>query len=146
MKSKFHFRCVIACLLAFALLLSSAFAASEPSGRIAVELTFLKANPGQREQLKAFIVANWFAMDKSAKEQGLMRSYTVLDTGTDEGPWNVVVMVTYHNDQGYDGIKEAFEKIRRAHKTVLIEGKSLRELGTVVETKRVFGDSVQALP
>lgn len=112
-------------------------AATQPSRR-AVELTFLKSLPGQRENLRAFIVANWFAMDRIAKEQGLMDAYTVLDTGSDEGPWNVLVSVTYRDERGYEGIVEAFEKIRAAHKTVRIDGKGLRELGTIVESKKVF--------
>lgn len=112
--------------------------------RRAVELTFLKANPGLREQLKSFIVLNWFAMDKIAKEQGLMSAFTVMDTGTDEGPWNVVVSVTYRDERGYDGIAEAFEWIRRAHTPVRVEGKSLRDLGSVVESKRVFENPAHA--
>ena len=57
-----------------------------PQNRRAVELTFLKSTPGQREPLKQFIVRNWFAMDRIAVQQGLMRSFTVMDTGTDDGP------------------------------------------------------------
>ena len=112
--------------------------ASTTTDRRAVELTFLKSNPGEREQLKSFIVLNWFAMDKIAKEQGLMSAFTVMDTGTDEGPWNVLVSVTYMNEKGYEGIAEAFEKIRRAHTTVRVGGKALRELGSIVESKRMF--------
>lgn len=59
--------------------------AAPPVERRAVELTFLKSKPGQREQLKTFIIRNWFAMDRIAKEQGLLSTFTVMDTGTDEG-------------------------------------------------------------
>lgn len=107
-------------------------------------MTFLKSNPGEREQLKTFIVLNWFAMDKIAKEQSLMSAFTVMDTGTDEGPWNVLVSVTYPNEKGYEGITEAFEKIRRAHVTVRVGGKGLRELGSIVESKRVFENPAHA--
>jgi hypothetical protein len=118
--------------------------ASSTTDRRAVELTFLKSNPGEREQLKSFIVLNWFAMDRIAKEQGLMSAFTVMDTGTDEGPWNVLVSVTYMNEKGYEGIAEAFEKIRRAHTTVRVGGKALRELGSIVESKRVFENPAHA--
>ena len=53
--------------------------------RVAVELTFLKALPAERERLVRFIELNWFEMDRIAVEQGLMREYRVLDTGEDEG-------------------------------------------------------------
>lgn len=117
-------------------------AAAPPATR-AVELTFLKANLGQREQLKTFIQLNWFAMDKRAKEQGLMHSYTLLDTGTDEGPWNLIVSVTYMDEKGYEGIDEAFEKIRGAHTLVRVNGKSLRELGAIVDSKRLYETPVE---
>jgi hypothetical protein len=132
-------------LLAGGLALGTASAAEAPTAKDrAVELTFLKAKPGERENLKRFIVLNWFAMDKVAKEQGLMSAFTVMDTGSDEGAWNVLVSVTYPNEKGYDGIASEFEKIRRAHSTVLVEGKALRDLGAVVETRRVFENPAHA--
>ena len=82
-------------MLAGVFLLAAATSAEVPRdpNRRSVELTFLKSLPGQRENLKQFIVLNWFAMDKKAKEQGLMDAFTVVDTGTEEGPWNVLVTV-----------------------------------------------------
>jgi len=109
--------------------------------RHAVELTFLQAAPGQRENLKRFIELNWFAMDRIATERGLMTSYRLLDSGTDEGPWQLIVIVTYPDERGYDGIRAEFEKIRQAHTVVPVDGKALRDLGRVVETKRLFADS-----
>jgi hypothetical protein len=111
--------------LAAAVGLAGAGRAQLPAqGPRAVELTFLKSKPGQRGQL--------------------MSAFTVLDTGTDEGPWNVLVSVTYMDEQGYPGIEEAFEKIRSAHTTVLVDGKGLRELGSIVDSKRLFEDPAHA--
>ncbi len=104
----------------------------------AVEMTFLKSQPGQRDNLRKFIVANWFAMDRIAQSRGLIHDYKVFDSGTDEGAWNVVVATTYTNAAGYAGIAEAFEQIRRAHKTVAIEGKTIKELGTVVQSATLY--------
>lgn len=132
------FRTLLLLLVLALPVLNSASAASASPNKRAVELTFLKSNPGQREQLKAFIVANWFAMDKIAKQKGLIASFTVLDSGTDEGPWNLLVSTTYLNDKGYDGVAEAFEKIRLAHKTLRIEGKTFEDLGAVVDSKKLF--------
>lgn len=106
--------------------------------RRAVELTFLKALPGERERLRRFIVANWFEMDRVAKLQGLMDEYRLLESATDDGDWHVLVMVSYHDDRGYEGIAEAFERIRRAHATVRIDGKGLRELGTIVLSRKTL--------
>lgn len=107
-------------------------------GRRAVELTFLLSKPGDRERLRQFIVLNWFAMDAIAKERGLMRAYTVMDTGTDEGEWNVLVAVTYADARGYEGIAAEFETIRRAHRVIPVDGRTLRELGSIVKTTRVY--------
>lgn len=106
--------------------------------RVAVELTFLKALPGERERLVRFIELNWFEMDRIAVEQGLMREYRVLDTGEDEGDWNVLVEVVYRDERGYAGIVEAFERIRAAHPTVLVDGKSLPALGKIVSSRRTY--------
>lgn len=132
-------------LLLTALTATPALAEPPPATRRAVEMTFLKSAPGSREALKQSIVANWFAMDRIAQAQGLMDSYTVLDTGTDDGVWNLLVSVTYRDERGYEGIREAFERIRAAHPTVLIDGKTLRELGSVVESRKLYED-VPAAP
>jgi hypothetical protein len=142
-----------AAIAAVAILLATASTAraSEPAGasvaaptaakaKRAVEYTYLKSLPGERENLKRFITANWFAMDAIAVSQGLMVSYQLLDTGNDDGPWNVVVAVTYPNSLGYSSIAPQFEKIRRAHQTVLIDGKGMRDLGKVIETRPLFED------
>ena len=120
------------------LLISVSVCAAATQEKRAVELTFLKSNPGQRPSLRAFIVANWFAMDKAAKDQGLMSASTVFAAGSDERTWNLLVAVTYMDERGYEGIAEAFEKFRRAHATVRVDGNTLRELGAIVESKKVF--------
>jgi hypothetical protein len=112
-------------------------AANSPPTR-AVELTFLKSLPGQRENLRRFLVANWFAMDAIAVKQGLMTGYAVMQTETDDGLWDTLVAVTYTDARGYAGIAEAFERIRSAHKTQLIEGKPLAELGRIVDSKKLL--------
>jgi hypothetical protein len=67
-----------------------------------------------------------------------MRDYRVLDTGSDEGAWNVLVEVTYRDERGYAGIAAEFEAIRAAHTTVPIDGKDLRALGRIVESRKTY--------
>ena len=62
----------------------------------------------------------------------------VFDSGNDEDPWNVLVSTTYTNAAGYAGIAEEFEKIRREHQTLAVDGKSLKELGAVVASVTVY--------
>jgi len=101
-------------------------------------MTFLKSQPGQRDNLRKFIIANWFAMDRIAQSRGLIHDYKVFDSGNDEDPWNVLVSTTYTNAAGYAGIAEEFEKIRREHQTLAVDGKSLKELGAVVASVTVY--------
>lgn len=131
--------------LSLTALLAAPAVAEPPAARRAVEMTFLKSTPGAREALKQYIVANWFAMDRIAQDQGLMAHYTLLDTGTDDGAWNLIVSVTYRDERGYEGIREAFERIRAAHQTVLIGGRTLRELGSFVESRKLYED-LPAIP
>jgi hypothetical protein len=113
-------------------------ASSTAENKRAVEFTFIKSLPGKREQLVRYIDANWFAIDSIAVKQGLMRSYRMLDSGDDAEPWNIVVMVTYQDAGGYEAIKTKFEEIRKAHTKVLVDGMDFRELGRVVESRKLL--------
>jgi hypothetical protein len=104
----------------------------------AVEWTFLKAKPGKREALRDFIIRNWFAMDERAVRAGLMRSYRLLDSKTDDGPWDLAVEVEYFDGRGYEGIKERFDAIRAEHVVQPVDGNVLRDLGAVVGSRRLY--------
>lgn len=100
-----------------------------------VTQTYLRATPGKRAALIAYIQANWFAMDHIGVQQGLFTSYALLERADDEtADWDVIVAVGYPTAQGHDapGVVEAFRKIRAAHREIKIEGQSLAELGTIV--------------
>jgi len=106
--------------------------------RKTIEMTFIQPREGQLRNTKEFIEKNWFAMDKIAKERGLMESYELLENHSDEDNWKLIVKVTYPSESGYEGVKETFEKIREQHNTVLVENKSFRELASVVKSIRVY--------
>ncbi len=104
--------------------------------------TYLKATAGNRESLRDFVEKNWFAMDAIAVERGLFKSYRLIENITEAdtpgGPeWDFIVAVEYFGDQTYSDIRQAFEEIRSRHETVLVEGKSLRDLGRIVRSERV---------
>ena len=101
--------------------------------------TYLKAEPGHEDRLYKFIKKNWLAMDSMAQTQGLLKSYRLLKNGNKENTaWDVVVVVEYADERGYEGIKDAFEKIRQAHQRVLIDGKGMPELGRVVKSENLI--------
>jgi hypothetical protein len=132
------------CILAWPALVLSTPAQSPPAihagtndARV-VTMTYLKSAPGKLGQLERYVRANWFAMDKVAVERGLFLNYMWLDTGTDEGPWNAIVMVTYRDAQGFAGIERDWSEIKAAHREVLIDGKTQADLGRVVESREFF--------
>lgn len=103
-----------------------------------VTMTYLKSAPGKLNQLERYIRANWFAMDELAAKRGLFVSYLWLDTGSDEGPWNAIVMVTYRDAKGFAGITKEWSEIKAAHREVLIDGARQADLGRVVESREFF--------
>ncbi len=104
--------------------------------------TYLKAHSSQQAQLRRFIEENWFVMDEKAVEQGLFKSYKLIENLSSsptsaEPEWDFIVGVEYFGDQTYADIADGFERIRNDHDTVLVEEKNLRELGSVIRSERV---------
>lgn len=110
---------------------------ARPLSRV-VTLTYLKSEPARLAHLERYIRANWFEMDAAAVEQGLFVSYEWVDTGTDSADWNAIVIVTYNDEKGFEGIEARWAPIRSSHKEVFPDGLTIRELGRVVETKTLF--------
>ncbi len=130
--------------LALALALASltpAALATPPEAPIAkaptrhITQTYLRAAPGKRAALIAYIERNWFAMDRIGIRQGLFTSYALMERADSEpADWDVIVTVGYPTAQGHDapGVADAFKKIRAAHREIKIEGQGLAQLGTIV--------------
>ena len=111
---------------------------ASPTQARVVTMTYLKSEPGKLDQLERYVRANWFAMDAEAVRQGLFVSYEWLDTGSDDGAWNALVMVTYNDERGFAGIEQRWAAIKAAHKERRINGAGMKQLGRVVETKTLF--------
>jgi hypothetical protein len=116
--------------------------AAEPvaaSQTLIVERTYLKALPDKRDALAKFIIANWFAMDQVAVEQGLFTSYRLYENLDADADWDFEVSVGYPNADGYENpaVQTRFTEIRKRHQTILIDGQSLQDLGTIVRSGRV---------
>jgi hypothetical protein len=104
-----------------------------------IERTYLKAASGQREALAKFIVANWFELDRIAKERGLFTQYRLSENLDPLAAWDFEVAVGYPNADGYQNtdVQVRFGEIRKAHKTILIDGRGLNELGSIVRSDRI---------
>lgn len=97
--------------------------------------TYLRAAPGKRAALIAYIDRNWFAMDRVGIDQGLFTRYALMQRADDtDADWDIIVTVGYPTARGHDapGVAEAFNMIRAAHREIKVDGLGLKELGTIV--------------
>ena len=86
------------------------------------------------------MIRKWLAMDSIAKNQQLIEDYALWQNKTENSDWDFIVFVQYKNEQGYEGIAAAFEKIRSEHKKVLIQNKDLKQLGRISKSESVLTD------
>lgn len=107
-------------------------------------LTYLKANKGQKTNLKLFLEKNWLAMDKIAVNQGLFNDYEMIvnTVEDDKQTWDFIVAVEYFTKGAYADIAEKFELIRKEHKQVKVENLGFSELGKVVKSETVTKTSI----
>lgn len=113
--------------------------AASPRPTVVVEQTLLKALPGKADALGRFLAANWLVMDQQALDQGLFTGFWLARSAPGFEAWDYAMQVGYPTAQGYDdpATAKGFEAIRKAHKTVLIEGEGLAELGRIVGSQRL---------
>ena len=104
----------------------------------AIELTLLRSLDPDPERAVQFIKSNWFAMDAVAQARGLMTFFNLHVDPTPNEDWNLAVQVGYPNERGFDSIRTEWAEIVAAHKTVLIDGKRLVELATILGTRRLL--------
>ena len=135
---RFSFTTLVSIGLTLLIIAGSQAALAGPTPARVVTMTYLKSEPGKLDQLELYVRSNWFVMDAEAVRQGLFVSYEWLDTGSDDGAWNALVMVTYNDERGFAGIEQRWAAIKAAHKEVRINGAGMRELGRVLETKTLF--------
>lgn len=104
--------------------------------------TYLKANAGQHENLRVFLEKNWLAMDSVAVAQGLINKYELIENldavNNSSAEWNFIVAVEYFTSATYADIADKFEVIRKQHQTIKIEGKTLKELGSILKSETVI--------
>lgn len=101
-------------------------------------LTYLKSIDREKDNLKDFLKRNWFVMDSIAKQQNLIEHYALWENPTSNQDWDLIVHVVYKDEKGYEGIANAFEKIRSTHKKILINNKDLKQLGNIVKSETVL--------
>jgi hypothetical protein len=115
--------------------LPAAAAATGSRPIVVEEWTFLKSTDEKPDQLAAFLVANWLAMDRIAIDQGLFGNARLLQG--DGADWNLAIVVGYFSAGGYDDVRAGFEAIRSRHVLVQPHGRTLAQLGRIVGSRRL---------
>jgi hypothetical protein len=100
------------------------------------EATLIKAAAEKKQRLIQFIQRNWFAMDAIAVREGLMSSYKLFDNQNAQADWDLLVLVGYPKPEGYEGIRNEFEKIRQNHVTIPVDGLEFKQMGQVIRSER----------
>jgi hypothetical protein len=111
--------------------------------RRAVTMTHIHALPGQRENLKRYILTNWFAIDAAAVRAGLMKSFAIWEKEKDSGAesWDFIVVDTWCDERGHDGVSSQFALFSKAHRSIAVEGKHFEQLGRRGESKSMIEES-----
>jgi hypothetical protein len=139
---KYHFFMMRVGCIVFCLFFCFQLAAQQRAGEgdaITWTYTYLKAKAGQRASLKNYLEKNWFAMDSVAVKNHLIKSYELIQNLSEESDasWDYIVAVEYFTRDTYDAIAQPFEEIRKKHTTVLVNGLSFKDLGTIVRSEKV---------
>lgn len=106
----------------------------------AVNLTYLHASPGQRENLRRYIHKNWFAIDAKAVRAGLMKSYALWESAASDASegWDFIVVDTWCDIRGYEGVSSKFSALSKSHKSIPIDGKHFEQLGRRGDSKELI--------
>lgn len=101
--------------------------------------TYLKANKGQKDNLRVYLEKNWFVMDNLAVKQGLFNDYELIENANkdENSEWDFIVAVEYFTSGTYADIAEKFEIIRKEHKTVNVNNLGFKDLGKIVKSETI---------
>lgn len=124
----------LATVMASDLALSRATSPSEgSSSSIVWQLTFLKAEAGQRDRLERFITLNWFGPDDRARQRGYISGFQLLRGSQTDTSWDLVVVDIFPDPDVHAKARERYRnEIMPAHKTQLVDGYDFASLGRIV--------------
>jgi hypothetical protein len=125
---------VMATVIGFASALSGDTSPEErSSSSIVWQLTFLKAEAGQRERLERFITLNWFGPDERARQRGYISGFQLLRGSETDTSWDLLVVDIFPDSDAHTKARERYRnEIMPAHKKQLVDGYDLASLGRIV--------------
>ena len=106
---------------------------SSSSPSIVWQLTFLKAEAGQRERLERFITLNWFGPDERARQRGYISGFQLLRGSEADTSWDLLVVDVFPDADAHAKARERYRnEIMPAYTKQLVDGHDLPSLGRIV--------------
>jgi len=127
--------------LAVVVALAASWTAAAAAGEPAVwSVDHVKAKPGEYDNYRRFLEANWVPAREEALKRGHIESYRLLAQPQDDATAFDFVLLTRYPSQGmYDRrealFTEVFQAIRGDRGPTLIDGKGSRDLADIVLTR-----------
>lgn len=98
---------------------------------------YVKAQDGQLADLIQFYELNWKGARKHARKAKYVEDYQwfVLPENAD---YQVILMTKNKDQAQFDQKEENFQKIFAKHKLILINGKSSRDMSTIIKSEEFY--------
>jgi hypothetical protein len=106
---------------------------SSQSGTSVWTVDAIKTNEGEQANALQFFEQNWARARQTLKEKGFIRSYRVLTVKPDKSlTWDVMLITEYADRDAFDKREEIFAEVFKVQKTILINGKSGRDMSKII--------------
>lgn len=93
----------------------------------------IKTDEGRQANYLQFVEQNWARARETLRQQGKIKSYRVLSVKPEKSQaWDVMLLTEYANRATFEKREEIFGEVFKAQPTVLINGKSGREMSKII--------------
>lgn len=113
-------------------LLAAVGAAAQTEGSIWT-VDAIKTNEGQQSGYLQFVEQNWAKARQTLKEKDKIKTYRVLAVAPEKTQsWDVMLLTEYADRATFENREEIFAEVFKTQKTVLINGKSGRDMSKII--------------
>lgn len=93
----------------------------------------IKTNDGEQANYLQFVEQNWAKSRQILKEKGFIKSFRVFSVKPDKSlAWDVMLLTEYANRAAFEKREDIFAEVFKTRPTVLIGGKSGREMSKII--------------
>jgi Putative lumazine-binding len=105
----------------------------------------VKTDVGQQANYLQFVEQNWAKSRQKLREKGLIKSYRVLTVKPETSQqWDVMLLTEYANREAFEKREEIFAEVFKTQKSVLINGKSGREMSKIISPDSSYDQPISS--